>query len=85
MADEEQLKIIRQGDAAWNEWRVKNPDIKVDLWGAHLIWADLGWATLGGAYLWGANLGGAKLIRADLLAPVVRSVERLTEPPDRFN
>jgi hypothetical protein len=32
-----------------------------------------------------ADLGGAKLIQADLLAPVVRSVERLTEPPDRFN
>ena len=75
MADEEQLKIIQQGIAARNEWRAKNPDIKVDLCGAHLIGADLGWA----------NLGGAKLIQADLLAHVVRSVERLTEPPDRFN
>jgi uncharacterized protein YjbI with pentapeptide repeats len=47
--------------------------------------ANLNGATLSVAHLNGADLCGAKLIQADLLAPVVRSVERLTEPPDRFN
>jgi hypothetical protein len=42
-------------------------------------------ATLSVTHFNGADLGGAKLIQADPLAPVVRSVERLTEPPDRFN
>lgn len=31
MADEEQLKIIRQGVAAWNEWREKAKVLHPDL------------------------------------------------------
>lgn len=38
MADEEQLKIIRQGVAAWNDGREKNPEVRPDLIGAHLKW-----------------------------------------------
>jgi pentapeptide repeat protein len=52
---------------------------------ANLGEANLNGANLSVAHLNGADLGGAKLIQAHLLAPVVRSVERLTEPPDRFN
>ena len=59
--DEEHLKIIRQGAAAWNEWRWKNLDIKVDL-----SEADLSGANLIGVLLIGADLSGADLSDADL-------------------
>ena len=48
MADEKQLRILRQGPAAWNAWRQKHRDSKVDLSGA----------ILRGAILFGANLLG---------------------------
>jgi uncharacterized protein YjbI with pentapeptide repeats len=72
MADEEQLKILRQGAAAWNEWREKNPEVREpDLREAWLIKADLRGANLSGANLYKAilpqvHLGGAKLIKANL-------------------
>jgi uncharacterized protein YjbI with pentapeptide repeats len=70
MADEEHLKIIRQGVAAWNDWREENPEAP-DLHGANLCEANLGWANLSGADLTWANLrradlSGADLFRADL-------------------
>jgi len=40
MADKEQLKILRQGVQAWNEWRRGNRT-PVDLRGANLSKADL--------------------------------------------
>ena len=36
MADQEHLKILKQGMKAWNKWRVANPDIRPDLSGADL-------------------------------------------------
>jgi uncharacterized protein YjbI with pentapeptide repeats len=66
MTDEEQLKILRQGVAAWNEWRKENPDVRADLRGAELIRADLNGADLNGADLRGADLRGANLLGADL-------------------
>ena len=75
VADEEHLKIIRQGADAWNDWRKKNPE-SPDLTGANLSkayldGADLTEAYLGGvdltmAYLGGADLTGANLTRANL-------------------
>ena len=41
MADEEQLKILRQGVDAWNEWREKNPELRPDLHGTNLAGACL--------------------------------------------
>ena len=76
MANEEHLKILKQGVEAWNEWREKNPQITPDLSKANLYKADLSGADLGGANLYkadlsvadltGANLSVAKLIEADL-------------------
>ena len=57
MADEEQLKILRQGIAAWNKWREENPEAP-----------DLRGADLRGAILVGADLCGANLFRAHLRA-----------------
>jgi uncharacterized protein YjbI with pentapeptide repeats len=76
MANEKQLRILKQGLEVWGLWRIKHPLICPDLIGADLIGADLGavdlsnanlrGAKLRGAKLRGANLGNADLIRADL-------------------
>ena len=71
MANEEQLKILKQGVDAWNQWRGRNPDIQPDLTGANLskanlIEADLRKADLSEADLSEAELKRAKLIEADL-------------------
>jgi hypothetical protein len=36
MANDEQLKVLRQGTSAWNKWRKGKPKAKVDLQGADL-------------------------------------------------
>ncbi len=66
MANEEHLKILKQGVEAWNRWRQENPDVQPDLVEADLSEADLGRADLGEADLNGANLRGAYLGEADL-------------------
>lgn len=71
MANEQHLKVLKQGVDAWNKWRRENPSIEVNLEGAslgggNLEDADLEDADLEGAYLEGANLTGAKLIAIKL-------------------
>jgi len=67
MADEEHLKILRQGVAAWNEWREKNPDLAhPDLRGSDLGGAELREANLETVFLEGANLAFARLDGANL-------------------
>jgi uncharacterized protein YjbI with pentapeptide repeats len=71
MANEEQLKILRQGVAAWNKWRKDHPRThivldKADLHGMNLGWANLSGAYLGRAKLDNAYLGWANLHEADL-------------------
>ena len=66
MADEEQLALLRQGVAEWNEWRKQNPDIRIDLSEANLSDADLSDAILTSADLYRAILYGANLTGADL-------------------
>ncbi len=71
MANEEQLRILKQGVKAWNKWREANPNVEIDLTGAdliqvHLSDANLSDANLGGADLYRANLTGADLIGAIL-------------------
>ncbi len=76
MADEEHLRIIREGTAAWNQWREKqHPRIRPDLRGlqldnVNLRGANLSGASLAGAQLRGANLSNANLMWADLGAPI---------------
>jgi len=41
MANEEHLRILKQGVEAWNEWRKKNPQRTPDLTRANLYEADL--------------------------------------------
>jgi len=71
MANDEHVALLKQGAAAWNAWRLENPDIRPDLSKANLIEADLSGAELGMANLSMANLSmanlrGANLSEADL-------------------
>jgi TIR domain/Pentapeptide repeats (8 copies) len=66
MADDKQLDFIRQGVAAWNAWRDKNPRVLPQLRGAKLRKANLSGAMLSSADLNGAVLSGAVLIEANL-------------------
>jgi len=66
MANEEHLKILKQGVEVWNEWREGDPDSGPDLTGADLTDADLTWADLTRADLTGADLRGADLTGVNL-------------------
>jgi uncharacterized protein YjbI with pentapeptide repeats len=76
MANEEQLKILKNGVPAWNKWREENYDIKIDLQeadlrgniliGVNFSQANLVGANLCKADLRGANFQVARLSRADL-------------------
>jgi hypothetical protein len=71
MANEEHLKILKQGVEAWNEWRAANVSIQpelsgVDLRGIELSRAKFNGANLRGAMLKGVILDGAFLDGADL-------------------
>jgi uncharacterized protein YjbI with pentapeptide repeats len=84
MADEEQLRILKQGAEAWNAWREEHggqPDLraadlhKADLRGADLIAADLREANLGGADLVGADIRKADLRKANLEGTDLRATD----------
>ena len=66
MANEEQLKILKKGVAAWNEWRMKNSHLMIDLMAANLSGANLKAAYFRRANLVEANLAGADLSDANL-------------------
>jgi hypothetical protein len=82
MADEEHLKLLKQGVEVWNRWRKENPEIQpdlsetdlrgVDLRGVNLMRAGLIGADLGGTRLSGAHLGWADLSGADLSGAYLR-------------
>jgi hypothetical protein len=66
MANQEHLKIIRQGVKFWNEWREENPAVRPDLREANLDEANLNEVNLRKSDLRGISLSGASLIKADL-------------------
>ncbi|MCU1253848.1 MAG: hypothetical protein JWM83_147 [Candidatus Angelobacter sp.] len=81
MANEEHLKILKQGVRAWNDWRRENTAVSPELRGANLHGADLveanfiggdfrksdlSWASLRGVILRNADLFQANLDEADL-------------------
>jgi uncharacterized protein YjbI with pentapeptide repeats len=67
MANEDHLRLLRQGVDTWNAWREKEPSVRPDL-----IRADLHWANLSGANLDRANLTRASLRRASLIGASLR-------------
>jgi Pentapeptide repeats (8 copies) len=66
VAVEEHLKVIRQGVAAWNNWREKNRVELHDLYEPDLSDPNLNKADLSGANLRGTNLFGADFHKVDL-------------------
>jgi uncharacterized protein YjbI with pentapeptide repeats len=56
MANGEHLAILKQGVAAWNQWRAEHPDVRPNLIKANLS----------GANLRAADLTDARLVRAEL-------------------
>ena len=83
MANEEHLKILKQGVEQWNKWREENESIKPDLQVANLSDANLSRANLGGVYLIGAYLSGANLIGANLFHANLTSAD-LTDADLRY-
>lgn len=74
MANPEHLAKLKEGVAAWNQWREKNPELEPDLSKADLKDTDLKAADLKGANLEGADLLGAYLVKADLRKADLRGV-----------
>ena len=80
MANEEHLKILKQGVEQWNKWRLENA-IRPDLIGANLNGARLDGAYLSRANLNDATLSGADLSDADLKASLdLSSASALNRP-----
>jgi uncharacterized protein YjbI with pentapeptide repeats len=79
MANEEHIRILKQGVKAWNMWRADNlgwADLRLaNLREADLARADLVEADLGRANLIGANLGGAILSHANLQGANLRDAD----------
>lgn len=70
MANEEHLKILRQGVKVWNEWQRENTEVRLDPSGTYIRKADLA-----GAYLAEANLLGANFQRVDFRRANLREAD----------
>ena len=66
MADEEHLRILRQGVGVWNQWREAHRDIRPDFSEVDLREVNLREADLQGADLHGASLAYVDLTEANL-------------------
>jgi TIR domain/Pentapeptide repeats (8 copies) len=80
MANDEHIKLLREGVEKWNYWRDNNPDIIPDLRDAEFNGFDLRRVNLTDANLSYAILDGAKLAfatvkRASLVAASFRNVD----------
>jgi len=78
MANEEHVKILKQGAEVWNKWREENRDVKPDLRAANLKGVNLGGANLSGGDLSWADLDWADLGRANLSGADLSEVKSLT-------
>ena len=67
MANKEHIEVVLQGAESIDEWREKNPGVRLDLSGANLRRASLEHANLSDAILTQANLEWADLRWADLM------------------
>ncbi len=67
MANRQHLSTLKQGVAAWNQWRKENPDSRPDLHQAALAGVNLSKANLSTANLSEADLSSADLRETNLL------------------
>lgn len=72
MAEANHLRRLRKSVMDWNQWRVKNPDVKPDLADADLSEINLSGANLSRADLFGAYLYRTKLHNVNLNGATVR-------------
>jgi uncharacterized protein YjbI with pentapeptide repeats len=75
MANEEHLKILKEGVEVWNRWREENPDVRPDLGEANLRQGFLRQVNLSGTDLGAAGLIEADLSQADLSEVVLSGAE----------
>ena len=61
----EHVKLVKRGAKAVNEWRLQNPDVRLNLIGANFSGLDLSGVSLHEAILCRANLCGTKLQDVD--------------------
>jgi Pentapeptide repeats (8 copies) len=64
MANPQHLEQLDKGTAAWNTWRLENPDLRLDLSHAHLEGRDLSEANLSETFLRETQLSNARLVKA---------------------
>lgn len=69
MADAEQLRILKEGVEAWNQWRVQNAGLHLD---PNKLHVDLSRADLRNSKLRKANLGRTNLEEAELIGADLR-------------
>jgi hypothetical protein len=76
MANEEQLAIFHKGVEAWNAWRKKNREVRIDLSYMRFngAWQSSMAINLAGAYLYEANFIRASMPKADFREADVRGV-----------
>ena len=66
MANPHHLEQLDKGTLAWNTWRKKNPDLRLDLSQAHLDGRDLSEANLSETILRETQLSNVKLVKATI-------------------
>jgi hypothetical protein len=66
MANQELLRILRQGAGIWNVWREEQKEVRIDLRNAKLVGANLSKANLSYANLSYADFNGADLSKVNL-------------------
>lgn len=67
MANKQGLRLLRKSVSQFNQYRITNPSVLIDLTGANLTGADLTRADLTGTNLTGADLTEAKYNILNLL------------------
>jgi len=75
MANQEQLKILKQGVSTWNDWRTQNYSVSIDFSSANLEKMNLSGALLDSANFSGANLKEAVFIGSRLLMANFRNAD----------
>lgn len=73
MANQEHVALVTKIDSkTWNQWRIDQPLLPIDLAAANLIGADLHGKNLAGANLHSADLRNADLSQTDLRGAILR-------------
>ena len=78
MANQEHVRILKQGVEVWNKWREDNP-LGPDLSRANLEGADLRGADFRLVHLWETNLRGAQLQGADFSSQLITATRVVTD------